>query len=123
VSPVWQWELWLHISHSSHHHITPHHRIFCPFGFVSEVASRYRADVFSGGMVWKSSDFRNGQLDVQQRKKDVKTEIDNTLCAFALNWKTTTQIRKDAMAQRTKISWCISLEFLIVPFLVFIPTI
>nr|QNO54191.1 hypothetical protein MOEJAMDC_00004 [Methanosarcinales archaeon ANME-1 ERB7] len=31
--------------------------------------------------------------------KDVKTEIDNTLCAFApfsLNWKTTTQRRDDA---------------------------
>jgi len=29
--------------------------------------------------VWKSSDFRNGQLDVQQHAKDAKIEIVNTL--------------------------------------------
>jgi len=37
------------------------------------------------------------------------------LCALALNWKTITQRCKDAMAQRTKVSVCISLEFSVVP--------
>jgi len=39
------------------------------------------------------------------------------LRAFALNWKTITQRCKDAMAQRTKVSVCISLEFSVVPVL------
>jgi len=50
--------------------------------------------------------------------KDVNTEIDNTLrvsLAFLVKLKNNTQRRKDAMAQRTKISECISLGFLIVP--------
>jgi len=40
---------------------------------------------------------------------------DVRLCALALNWKTITQRCKDAMAQRTKVSVCISLEFSVVP--------
>jgi len=57
--------------------------------------------------LWKSSDFRNGQLDIQQRD----------LRVFALNRKTITQRRKDAMAQGTKVSGYISLGFSIVPVL------
>ena len=35
--------------------------------------------ILAQGTVWKSSDFRNGQLDVQQHAKDAKIEIVNTL--------------------------------------------
>jgi len=55
--------------------------------------------------------------------KDVKTAINNTLrvsaplrpCVKLKNNNAKTQRRKDAMAQRTKISGRISLEFSIVP--------
>jgi len=45
--------------------------------------------------------------------KDVKTEIDNTLCAFLVKLKNNNE--KDAMAQRAKVSVCISLGFSVVP--------
>nr|QNO43916.1 hypothetical protein NANOEKIO_00015 [Methanosarcinales archaeon ANME-2c ERB4]QNO44469.1 hypothetical protein ELEJOALA_00015 [Methanosarcinales archaeon ANME-2c ERB4]QNO45201.1 hypothetical protein KDMJNAGO_00015 [Methanosarcinales archaeon ANME-2c ERB4] len=54
---------------------------------------------------------------IYNNAKDVKTEIDNTLRVFALNRKTITQRRKDAMAQGTKVSGYISLGFSIVPVL------
>ena len=48
--------------------------------------------------------------------KDVKTEIDNTLCAFLVELENNNE--KDAMArmaQRAKVSVCISREFSVVP--------
>ena len=53
--------------------------------------------------------------------KDVKTAIDNTLrvsaplCPCVKLKNNNEKDEKDAMAQRTKVSGCISLEFLIVP--------
>ncbi|MEA1864787.1 MAG: hypothetical protein U9N46_06280 [Euryarchaeota archaeon] len=55
--------------------------------------------------------------------KDVKTEIDNTLrvsaplrpCVKLENNNAKMQRCKDAMAQRTTVSVCISLEFSVVP--------
>jgi len=48
---------------------------------------------------------------IYNNAKDVKTEIDNTLRVSA----PLRQRCKDAMAQRTKVSVCISLEFSVVP--------
>ncbi len=48
--------------------------------------------------------------------KDVKTAIDNTLrVSLAFLVKLENNNEKDAMAQRTKVAGCISLEFSIVP--------
>ncbi len=53
---------------------------------------------------------------IYNNAKDVKTEIDNTLrVSLAFLVKLENNNEKDAMAQRTKVSECISLGFSIVP--------
>jgi len=49
--------------------------------FILAQGTVWKSSDFRNGQlaVWKSSDFRNGQLDVQQHAKDAKIEIVNTL--------------------------------------------
>ena len=73
------------------------------------------------GTVWKSSDFRQWSVGCTTTQKTWRPRLTTLfaslhLCALALNWKTITQRRKDAMAQRTKSLGVFHWNFRLCPF-------